>query len=68
MKQMFPCSIYIHCGHHSRCVHLSQVYRHVAFDRDEMGVATDIRLVEAFLGFEFTVNVSASELESKIVN
>ena len=67
MKLMLPCSIYSHCGHH-RCVHLSQVYRHVAFGRDEMGVATDIRLVEAFLGFEFTVNFSASELESKILN
>ncbi|KAK0131240.1 Zinc finger MYM-type protein 1 [Merluccius polli] len=48
--------------------HLSQVFRYVAIDRDEVGVATDIRIVEAFLGFELTVNSSSSELESKIVS
>lgn len=47
--------------------HLSQVFRYVAIDRDEMGIATDIRVVEAFLGFQETVSSSASALEDRIM-
>lgn len=48
--------------------HLSQVFRYVLVDLDEISIATDIRIVEAFLGFEIIVNISASELEGQIIS
>lgn len=51
----------------SKIDQLSQVYRYVTVVRNDMDIATDIQINEAFLGFEDTVGSSASELESKIL-
>ncbi|KAK9954687.1 hypothetical protein ABG768_016736 [Culter alburnus] len=47
---------------------LSQVYRYVTIVRNPMDIATDVKITEAFLGFEKTSDTSAGELESKILN
>ena len=44
---------------------LSQVYRYVTIVRDHMDIAKDLKVIEAFLGFEETADTSASELEKK---
>jgi len=46
---------------------LSQVYRYVTIVRNPMDIAIDVKVVEAFLGFEETADTSASELENKIL-
>ena len=47
--------------------HLSQVFRYIKIDRNEMDVATDVRVIEAFIGFQQTVSSSASDLEERII-
>lgn len=46
---------------------LSQIYTYFTIVRNPMGIAIDIKAIEAFLGFEETADPSASELENKIL-
>ncbi|KAF3859013.1 hypothetical protein F7725_021412 [Dissostichus mawsoni] len=47
---------------------ISQVYRYVTIQRDENDNAKDILINEAFLGFVETVDMSACELQKKILD
>ena len=46
---------------------LSQVYRYITIVRNPTDIAINIKVMEAFWGFEETADPSVSELENKIL-
>ena len=51
----------------SKIDQLSQIYRYVTIVRNDMDIITDVKVNEAFLGFEVTAGSTAAELEGKIL-